>query len=83
MMEWRLAQNEVIEYDGDLSTPPHLQIKKEKKSQKMIRNGQFRGDDDDDLDFKDYKISDNSAQSKTINSMELTAEEEAELGLVD
>lgn len=50
-MEWRLAQNEVIEYEGDLSIPPSEQKAKPEKNGK-IRNGRFNGDDDD-LDLED------------------------------
>lgn len=52
MMEWRIAQSQVIEYKGDLMTPPD--VKKSKpfinRVQKTIRGGE---DSDSDLDFSD------------------------------
>jgi len=44
MLEWRLAQSEVINYSGDLLTPPDQQLKKKKtnfvgKKMKMKKTG--------------------------------------------
>merc|ERR1719347_1539161 len=44
MLEWRLAQSEVINYSGDLLTPPDQQLKKKKtnfvgKKMKMKKSG--------------------------------------------
>lgn len=75
-MEWRLAQNEIIEYDGDLSVPPSEQKVKPEKNGK-IRNGRFNGEDDD-LDIIDC-----TPTMKKSDAYELSAEEAAELGLDD
>lgn len=94
MLEWRIAHSEVIEYDGDLSVPPHLQQKVNKSSNRRIRDGVFNNDDDDDLDgltSLDVKVDvcgtdsnrDISREKLLQSAAELTAEEEAELGLND
>lgn len=93
MLEWRLAHSEVIEYEGDLSVPPHLQQKVHKSSAgRKIRDGAFNNDDDDELDelnSLDVKVDFNAAgngvnREKLLEkAAELTAEEEAELGLND
>ncbi|KAJ8971024.1 hypothetical protein NQ314_000943, partial [Rhamnusium bicolor] len=44
MLEWRIAQNKIINYEGDLSTPPYLQEKQPKGSGKKIRDGTFNRD---------------------------------------
>ncbi|CAH0730826.1 unnamed protein product, partial [Brenthis ino] len=53
MLEWRIARSEVIEYSGDLLTPPD-EAKKQRaiqiQSKKTIRG---RADSDSDLDFSD------------------------------
>ncbi|KAJ8953604.1 hypothetical protein NQ318_003028 [Aromia moschata] len=54
-LEWRIAQHNIINYEGDLSTPPHLQEKKSKESSKKIRDG-FYNRDDDDLDTEEYGL---------------------------
>lgn len=78
-MEWRLAQNEVIEYEGDLSIPPSEQKSKPEKNGK-IRNGRFNGEDDD-LDLEDCTpVIKNGSCGKT-DPYELSPEEAAELGL--
>lgn len=74
-MEWRLAQNGVIDYDGDLSTEPS-EIVLKSKNNKKIRDGIFNSEDDD-LYIEDKSTASNSA------TYELTAEEKAELGLDD
>lgn len=74
-MEWRLAQNEVIEYEGDLSVAPSEQKVKPERNGK-IRNGRFNGDDDD-LDLDGYTV---PVQSNRQDQYELSAEEAAELG---
>ncbi|XP_017776111.1 PREDICTED: thioredoxin domain-containing protein 9 [Nicrophorus vespilloides] len=81
-MEWRLAQNEVIEYEGDLSVPPSEQKEKVEKSTRKIRSGKYNGADDDDLDIVDFTQNGNGVQQPS-NAFELTPEEEAELGLDD
>lgn len=52
MLEWRIARSEVIDYKGDLMTPPD--VKKSKpyinRVQKTIRG---RESDDSDIDFSD------------------------------
>lgn len=78
ILEWRLAQNEVIEYEGDLSLPPDEQDKN-KQSSRKIRDGLYNGVDDD----IDIDISNNIGDCKPVQSYELTPEEEAELGLND
>lgn len=84
MMQWRIAQSEVIKYEGDLSTPPDLQEKKSKGSGKKIRDG-FYNRDDDDLDIEEEALARDNLKSDIIKSphqsTDLTAEEAAELGL--
>lgn len=79
-LEWRIAQNEVIEYEGDVTTPPDEQISAPVKSNRKIRSGIFNGEDDD-LDMDDSRVV--IGDGKPTQSYELTAEEEAELGLDD
>lgn len=74
-MEWRLAQNDVITYEGDLSVPPTERGKPAKQQNGKIRNGVFNGEDED-LYIED-------TPQKPSQNYELTAEEEAELGLTD
>jgi len=74
-MEWRLAHNEVIEYEGDLSIPPGVNMGDGAGNKKKIRNGQFNGEDED-LYIDDVQDA-NAPVPK--QSFELTAEEEAEL----
>lgn len=84
-MEWRLAQSEVIQYEGDLTTPPDDRQVKNKllpsdgSSTRKIRSGIFGGDDDDLYIDDDVTIGAKTTDGK--QSYELTAEEEAELGL--
>lgn len=83
MFEWRIAQNNVIKYDGDLSTPPDGRTVK-RGSGKTIRSGDYNDDDDDDLDIEEYGILRESAKSETNlknDISELTPEEAAELGI--
>ncbi|XP_022916982.1 thioredoxin domain-containing protein 9 [Onthophagus taurus] len=76
VFEWRIAQNQVIEYEGDLTIPPGEQVDKSiYKSGRKIRSGIFNGEDDD-LDVEEVLVGE-----KPTQSYELTAEEEAELGL--
>ncbi|EFA07835.1 thioredoxin domain-containing protein 9 [Tribolium castaneum] len=86
MMEWRIAQNGVIDYEGDLLTPPHLQEKRSKSSGKKIRDGAYDRDDDD-LDIEEYALNRDSLKSgdslSKVQATELTPEEAAELGLDD
>ncbi|XP_028135871.1 thioredoxin domain-containing protein 9 [Diabrotica virgifera virgifera] len=81
ILEWRIAQNGVIKYEGDLSIPPdHTEEKK--KIFKTIRSR--NDDDDDDLDIEEYGIMRESAKSETRlknDIPELTPEEAAELGI--
>lgn len=83
VLEWRIAQNNIINYEGDLSTPPDLQEKKSKSSNKKIRDGMYNRDDDD-LDIEEYGLSRDNIKSGLLKkniSPELTPEEAAELGL--
>lgn len=54
MMEWRIARAGVIDYNGDLLSPPDSAASKKKvavmKSKKTIRGGTHSSDDDDDDD---------------------------------
>jgi hypothetical protein len=55
MLEWRLGVGGVIDYKGDLTTPPDDKEKKKTinllgKKPKTIRNGMGGDDDDDDDD---------------------------------
>ncbi|GJQ80931.1 hypothetical protein Trydic_g4748 [Trypoxylus dichotomus] len=78
-LEWRLAQNKVIEYEGDLTLPPDEQ-ERHRHSSRKIRDGLYNGVDDDlDMDNSPITIGD----FKSSQSYELTPEEEAELGLND
>lgn len=79
-LEWRLAQNEIIEYEGDLLLPPDEQEVGGRHSSRKIRNGLYNGVDDDlDMDCLPESMGD----TKPGQSYELTPEEEAELGLGD
>ncbi|KAL3272389.1 hypothetical protein HHI36_013866 [Cryptolaemus montrouzieri] len=82
-LEWRIAQQEIIKYDGDLSTPPYLREKKGPVNNgRKIRDGVYKKDDDD-LDFEEYTLTKEEfdASQKMSENLELTAEEAAELGL--
>lgn len=81
-LEWRIAQNNIINYEGDLLVPPYLQEKKIVNSGKKIRDGVFNTEDDD-LDIEEYALARDNLKSETKiqQSTELTAEELAELGL--
>ncbi|XP_030754203.1 thioredoxin domain-containing protein 9 [Sitophilus oryzae] len=90
-LEWRLAQNEVIKYEGDLTTPPDQQENKKSKGYgKKIRDSAYDRDDDD-LDIEEYGIkNDNNIKGESLLqvkssalSTELTPEELAELELLD
>ncbi|KAF2878740.1 hypothetical protein ILUMI_27434 [Ignelater luminosus] len=93
LLEWRLAQNKIIEYDGDLSVPPDQQDNKEKPAKRTIRDGVFNNESDDDLELEDcshqfegkFDIFANDLQGglKKYNQNYLTPEEELELGLCD
>jgi len=53
MLEWRIARAAVIEYNGDLLTPPDQAATKKKllnitQSKKIIRGGTHSSDDEDD-----------------------------------
>jgi len=51
MLEWRLAQSDVIEYEGDKHNPPDQAGPKAKHRTNIIRKGNLRrGDDDTDSD---------------------------------
>ncbi|KAJ8973850.1 hypothetical protein NQ317_016405 [Molorchus minor] len=82
LLEWRIAHNKIINYEGDLSTPPHLQDKVSKGNAKTIRSGFYNGDDD--LDVEDYSLTKLQLQSNSSvqnTHTELTPEEAAELGI--
>lgn len=79
VMEWRIAQNNVIKYDGDLSTPPNMIEKRPKGSKKKIRDGIFN-QDEDDLDIEEYGLARDSIKPQQ-QITELTPEEAAELGI--
>lgn len=80
-LEWRIAQNNVIKYDGDLSAPPSMVEKKPKGSNKKIRDGNFNRDDD--LDIEEYGLARDSLITQPLKQTitELTPEEAAELGI--
>nr|CAI5861441.1 unnamed protein product [Callosobruchus analis] len=82
-LEWRIAQNEIISYDGDLSTPPDQRDQVKQKSGKKIREGIYNSTEDDDLDVEEHAIRRDNLQSgeKANDFGELTAEEKAELGI--
>lgn len=87
MLEWRIAHSGVIEYEGDLSTPPHLQEKPIKKSGRKIRDGAFNNDEDDledlnTLDGVSYDIPRSGVKCSAAEPF-LTPEEAKELGLDD
>jgi len=62
MLEWRLARSELINYNGDLMTPPDQRNKAKttilsKKGGKTIKGGRKTGkyaDDDDSSDDNDW-----------------------------
>ncbi|KAJ8911644.1 hypothetical protein NQ315_005989 [Exocentrus adspersus] len=81
MLEWRIAQNSVIDYDGDTSCPPDAKPKMP-KNDKKIRDGVHNREDD--LDIEEYGFSRDDVKSECSMknlSPELTPEEAAELGL--
>ncbi|XP_018578526.1 thioredoxin domain-containing protein 9 [Anoplophora glabripennis] len=83
MLEWRIAQNNIINYEGDLSTPPDLQEKKSKSSNKKIRDSLYNRDDDD-IDIEEYGLARDNIKSELLQKtvpLELTPEEAAELEL--
>lgn len=81
VLEWRIAQNNIIKYDGDLSAPPNLTEKKPRGSNKKIRDGIFN-QDEDDLDIEEYGLArDTLKLQPTKQITELTPEEAAELGI--
>ncbi|KAL1497246.1 hypothetical protein ABEB36_008238 [Hypothenemus hampei] len=90
MMEWRIAQNGLINYEGDLSTPPDQQIGNKPKSySKKIRDGAYNRDDDD-LDIEEDGLKRDNSRSESLlhmkiptQSNELTSEELAELELLE
>lgn len=80
ILEWRLAQNNILKYDGDLSVPPDMVENKSKGSNKKIRDGIFNRDDE--LDIEEYGIPRDIVKSQQPKqSTELTPEEAAELGI--
>lgn len=94
VLEWRLAQNKVIDYDGDLSTPPdQQQQEKDKAPKRSIRDGVFSNDSDEDLEIEDFSKNFQGASDVFMKSLQqgsanhnqtyLTPEEELELGLCD
>ncbi|KAF7265849.1 phosducin-like protein 3 [Rhynchophorus ferrugineus] len=90
ILEWRIAQNNIINYDGDLSTPPDQQPSKTAKGyNKKIRDSSYNREDDD-LDIEEYGLKNDNAKmdylSKPmcpVQSNELTPEELEELDLLD
>lgn len=91
VLEWRLAQNGIINYDGDLSIPPDQQTGKKlvKGYGKKIRDSAFNRDDED-LDIEEYGLKSDNLKSESLaelkmptQSNELTAEELAELDALD
>lgn len=90
VLEWRLAQNNVINYEGDLTTPPDQQVAGKSKSYgKKIRDSAFNRDDDD-LDIEEYGLRKDNLKSENLSeikmpsqSTELTPEEIAELELLE
>lgn len=80
VLEWRIAQNKVINYDGDLLIPPNMDEKKPKASNKKIRDGIFNRDEED-LDIEEYGLARNTVRIQPLKPelTELTPEEAAEL----
>ena len=89
VLEWRLAQNKIVEYDGDLSVMPTGNEKSEKVVRKSIRDGKLMNTSDDDLELDDYSDYFKNENDKIINLSDynkynqnyLTPEEELELGI--
>jgi len=57
MLEWRIAQNEVINYSGDLMTPPDQPKKSGKTNfigKKKVKGRGRKNDDDDSSDENDW-----------------------------
>lgn len=86
MLEWRLAQNDIINYEADLSIPPDQRVAK-KEVKRSIREGRYNGDSDEDLEIEEFINKDksgvSSGSSKLADPTDLTPEERAELGLDD
>ncbi|KAF5280824.1 hypothetical protein FQR65_LT14931 [Abscondita terminalis] len=88
VLEWRLAQSKVIDYEGDISVMPTCVEKKEKVIRRGIRDGAFSNQSDDDLEIEDFSDQFKS-NDKAINILQsgyekykqnyLTPEEEKEL----
>lgn len=84
-LEWRIAQNDVIDYEGDLSVPPELRELEVKKDGRRIRDGAYNDCWDDleelgSLDTIDEACKLDRKGGKSAE-LELTAEEAKELGL--
>ncbi|KAF5292222.1 hypothetical protein FQA39_LY14037 [Lamprigera yunnana] len=89
ILEWRLAQNQIINYEGDLGVMPTTNEKPDKAPKKKgIRDGIYSNQNDDDLETEDfsYQFKDSvdvfQGYSK-YNQNYLTPEEEKELGIND
>jgi len=56
MLEWRLAHGEVINYSGDLNTPPDAEKKKAKTNfiGKKVKGGRARQHEDESSDENDW-----------------------------
>merc|ERR1719193_755962 len=56
MLEWRLAHGEVINYSGDLNTPPDAEKKKSKTNfiGKKVKGGKARRDEEESSDENDW-----------------------------
>ncbi|XP_018319064.1 thioredoxin domain-containing protein 9 [Agrilus planipennis] len=83
VLEWRLAQNEIINYEGDITLPPTEQNTKGKSNKSSIRDGKYNAESDDDLDIEDFSKEFELKNSKNNSDNILTREEEIELGLIE
>lgn len=79
-LEQRIAQSDVIEYEGDPAAP--LRDGHSKKGERKIRDGAYN-DDDDDGDLEELNRLDGGSGVALGDAADLTAEERAELGLDD
>ncbi|XP_066254928.1 thioredoxin domain-containing protein 9 [Euwallacea similis] len=87
VLEWRIAQNGIIKYEGDLSVVPDQQIQKKSRGYgKKIRDSAYNRNDDD-LDIEEDGLRGDNLKSEILSlpaqSNEPTAEELAELEALD
>lgn len=66
VLEWRIAHNGIINYEGDLNTPPDQQVQKKSKSYgKKIRDSAYNRDDED-LDIEEDGLRSDNLKSEEL-----------------